>query len=102
MTTNRDKKFFRTIGHQLNPVVMVGGNGITEAVITETERALADHELIKIRVNAEDKAERVEMLDEVTTRTNAELIQLVGGIALLYRKAAKPNKALSNIIRFGQ
>ena len=49
-TSSADKKYLRALGHQLKPVVTVAGNGLTENVITEVDRALNDHELIKIKL----------------------------------------------------
>ena len=48
-TSSADKKYLRSLGHPLKPVVTVAGNGLTESVVTEINRALNDHELIKIK-----------------------------------------------------
>jgi RNA-binding protein len=93
------KKKFRTIGHQLNPVVMVAGKGLTEGVGLELERALEDHELIKVKLNLADPAERREMAAELCEQHRAELVQAVGKVILIYRKALKPNPKLSNLLR---
>ena len=50
-----ERKRLRQIGHALNPVVMIGGQGLTENVIEETNRALNDHELIKVKIAGEDR-----------------------------------------------
>ncbi len=98
--SHKEKKQFRTIGHELHPVVTVAGNGVSPGVLDELHRALRDHELIKVRIQGEDKAERVALLEEVTKATNSQLVQLTGGIALIVRRAQKPNKNLSNLVRF--
>ena len=54
-----EKKRFRQIGHQLNPVVMLGGQGLTEGVMAEIDRALEDHELIKVRIGGEVTRTRI-------------------------------------------
>ena len=53
-----ERKRLRQIGHALNPVVMIGGQGLTENVIEETNRALNDHELIKVKIAGEDREDR--------------------------------------------
>lgn len=93
-----DKKHLRGIGHKLSPIVMIGDKGLSEGVDAELERALEDHELIKIKVNAE-AGERKLMIDQLCAKHRAELVQAVGKTALLYRPAQKPNAKLSNLLR---
>ena len=76
--------------HKLKPVVIIGANGLTEAVHQEIDIALESHELIKIRVNAEDKASRNAMTREICERHNAQEINQIGHILTLYRHAEKP------------
>lgn len=94
-----EKKRFRQIGHQLNPVVLLGGQGLTEAVLAEIDRALEDHELIKVRLGGEDRELRQAMIDEIVQSTNSQAVQTIGKLVLLYRAAKKPNPRLSNILR---
>ena len=98
-TDNQTRKQFRAIGHKLNPVVIIS-NGLSENISAELERALNDHELIKIRVNAADREEKQAILDSICKTHRAELIQLTGHIALLYRAALKQKRELSNLVRF--
>ncbi|WLF83735.1 ribosome assembly RNA-binding protein YhbY [Moraxella sp. ZY210820] len=93
-------KKLRAIGHHLNPVVMLGSNGLTDAVLEETERALNDHELIKIKVAGEDRELRQHMIEQLAEETQAHVVQKIGKMALLYRKAVEQNQNLSNIVRF--
>jgi len=72
--------------HKLNPVVIIGGNGLTENVHKEIDTALKAHELIKIRVNALDKDERAEMVGEICDRHDAVLIQTIGHVVVMYRE----------------
>ena len=72
--------------HQLKPTVMIGNAGLTEAVLKEIELTLKLHELIKIRVMAE-RAERVAILTEICTKLNAEPVQHIGKILVIF----KPN-----------
>jgi RNA-binding protein len=96
--TNRQKKQFRAIGHQLKPVVTVGAKGITEGVLTELDRALTDHELIKIRVN-QDRDERPITLAQITEKMNAEIVQAIGRTALILKPSKNPDPHLSNLLR---
>ncbi|MEB4800035.1 ribosome assembly RNA-binding protein YhbY [Acinetobacter soli] len=95
----QELKRLRQIGHALNPVVMIGGQGLTEGVIEETNRALNDHELIKIKIAGEDRDARAQVIDALIAETQAEVVQKIGKIALLYKKAAKQNPNLSNLVR---
>lgn len=95
---NRQRKQLRAIGHRLNPVVIVS-NGLTEGVVAEIERALTDHELIKIRINAADREEKQELVAAICSKLNAELVQMAGHIALIFRAALKPKPELSNLLR---
>jgi len=96
---NQQKKRFRTIGHQLQPVVTVAGKGITENILTETTRALTDHELIKVKVAIGDREEKAAAITTILEVTDAALVQSIGSIILIYKPAAKPNPKLSNILR---
>ena len=101
MVDKTQQKRFRAIGHQLNPIVTIGGNGFSENVVNELNRALNDHELIKVKIHAEDRDDRAETVAELVKVTSAELIQRIGNVALIYKPAAKPQPGLSNILRSG-
>ena len=98
--TQEQKKQYKSIGHHLKPVLTVVDNGLTEGVLAELERALGDHELIKIKVNILDRESRLEAIAELCKAGKAELVQVIGKMALLYRKNVNVNKQLSNIHRF--
>lgn len=99
MLSNEDKKRFRAIGHKLKPVIIIGGKGLSESVLEELGRALEDHELIKVKMAVEDRADRQLITREISDRTGAEPVQAIGKMLLLYRPAKKPNPRLSNLIR---
>lgn len=96
--TQAQKKQFRTIGHGLKPVVTIAENGLSESVLAELQRALDDHELIKVRIST-GRDQLKELLEKITKDCNCECIQRVGKIALLFRAAKEPKKNLSNIPR---
>lgn len=81
------RKFLRAKAHSLKPVVITGQHGITPAVLNEINLALDHHELIKVRVNAGQREERQAMITQICAETGAELIQAIGHIITLYRKA---------------
>ncbi|MFT4614243.1 MAG: RNA-binding protein [Bacteroidia bacterium] len=96
---NWDKKQLRAIGHKLKPVVTVSGNGLSEGVLAELDRALEQHELIKIKLAVGDRDARAAVSNELCTRTGADLVQSIGNVVLIMRRAAKPDPKLSNLIR---
>lgn len=97
---NEQKKQFKSIGHDLKPVLIVAGNGVNEGVAAELERALADHELIKVEIRGEDRDERRAAIEELCKLGRAELVQVIGKKALIYRKNPQPKKDLSNVQRY--
>lgn len=96
---NATRRKYRAIGHKLQPVVIVS-NGLSDNVLKEIDRALNDHELIKIRVLAEDREDKAALIEEICAQTGAEVIQLAGHIVLLLRKALKVKPDLSNLHRY--
>jgi RNA-binding protein len=76
----------RRLGHNLEPVVLVGQNGISPNLVAEMQRALNDHELVKVRARVGDRELRDAILDELAKSTGAEIIQRVGHVGLYYRR----------------
>jgi RNA-binding protein len=95
----QEKKRFRTIAHSLSPIVTIAQKGLAESVLKEIDRALEEHELIKVKIFAADRDARKEIIAEVSELAAAELVQSIGNIAVLYRAANKPDPRLSNILR---
>ena len=96
---NADKKHLRRLGHNLKPVVTIAGKGLSENVGAEIERALADHELIKVKLSVGDRDAKKALTEQICQQFDAMLIQYIGHIILLYRNAKKPNPKLSNLLR---
>lgn len=97
--TNQDIKQLRAIGHKLNPVVTIAGNGLTENVLAELERALGDHELIKVKLAVGSREARTAVTQEICDRSGAELVQSIGNVVVILRRSATPDPRLSNLIR---
>ena len=85
-------KRLRAESHQLKPVVMIGQNGLTEAVQNEIEIAIEHHELIKIRIPASEKSVKKQMIDSICARHNAEAVQAIGNVAVIYRRNVKSDR----------
>lgn len=79
------RKKLRAKAHSLKPVIMIGQSGLTEAVLVEINLALDYHELIKIRIRASDRKAGKQIIADICLQTEAELIQSIGQIAVLYR-----------------
>jgi RNA-binding protein len=92
LTTQQIRKL-RSLAHHLKPVVMIGDKGINDNILTELDRALEHHELIKVTIAGASKDERRALTDELCQASNAILVQLIGRISILYRpsKEAKQN-----------
>lgn len=88
--TTEQRKFLKAQAHGLKPVVMIGAQGLTAAVILEAGRALAAHELIKVRVLGDDRDARESHLAELCTALGAAPVQHIGKLLLLYKPADKP------------
>ncbi|ROR32085.1 YhbY family RNA-binding protein [Inmirania thermothiophila] len=86
MLSEPQKRNLRRLGHRLRPVVILGQAGLSAGVRAELERAFADHELVKVRINAADRAARAALLAAILEATRAELVQRIGHVALLYRR----------------
>jgi RNA-binding protein len=72
--------------HHLKPVVIIGTNGLNDAVLNEIEIALNAHEIIKIKIAGQDRDARNEIAHSICEKTGAILIQIIGNIAAIYRK----------------
>lgn len=92
--TPAQRKYLKSLAHDLKPVVMIGSGGLSEAVMAEVERSLTAHELIKIRVLNDDRAERERYLEAICAGTGAAPVQHIGKLLLVYRAAPEPRIAL--------
>ena len=87
--TPSQKRYLRGLAHPLKPVVLMGAKGLTDAVVAEIELALEHHELIKVKVTAEDREAREATIAEIAKRTQSAVVQRVGHTATLYRRSSE-------------
>lgn len=98
MPLSREKiKQYKTIGHNLKPIVTIAQNGLSEGVLGEFERALTDHELVKVKISVTDRDKRKQAALELSTKSGSELIQEIGKVALYYRVSNKKDIKTSNV-----
>ena len=83
--THAQTRFLRGQAHGLNAILQVGGKGISKTLVDEVVGALEHHELIKVKVAAEDRDAREALIRDLARRTDAALVQRIGHIAILYR-----------------
>jgi len=83
--TGKQHHHLRALGHALKPTVQVGKGGIDDGLIAAVDRALADHELIKVRIGETGGLARHEVADQLAARTHSEVAQVLGNVVLLYR-----------------
>ncbi|MCX7556838.1 ribosome assembly RNA-binding protein YhbY [Xanthomonadaceae bacterium JHOS43] len=80
------KRYLRGLAHPLKPVILMGAKGLTDSLLAELDLALEHHELVKVRITAEDREARDALVAELAQRANAQLVQRIGNIACLYRR----------------
>jgi RNA-binding protein len=93
----RQRRHLRALAHHLEPLVQVGKEGVTDAVVAAADQALTDHELIKIRLPQIDRDERGQMALELERGTRAAIAGTTGRVVLLYRR--HPNEPVIQLPR---
>ena len=86
MLTSPQRRALKARAHKLDPVVHIGAKGLTDDVVTEIDRALKAHELIKVRAAGLERDERAQAISSICERTGAQAVQQVGKVFVLYRK----------------
>ncbi len=84
--TGKQRQYLKGLAHPLSPIVRVGKGGITDAVIAELKKSLHSHELIKVRVEVDDSAERRTTAEKLAAATDSHLAATIGKVAVLYRE----------------
>ena len=85
-------RHLRALAHSLKPVVMLGANGLTDAVLAEIELAIAHHELIKVKLAGEDRDERRSIADAICEQLGAVNVQILGHNLIAFRAKPKDSK----------
>ncbi len=83
--TNNQKKYLRSLAHDLKPFVMIGQHRLSESVIAEIESTMLKHELIKIKLRVSDREEKQEVINKIIKLSKAELVQVIGGVLVIYK-----------------
>ena len=83
--TNNQKKYLRSLAHDLKPFVMIGQHGLSDSVIAEIESTMLKHELIKIKLRVSDRDEKQGIIKKIIKFSEAELVQVIGGVIVIYK-----------------
>ncbi len=89
--TSKQRKFLESKAHSLNPLVIIGGGGVTEEQIKQINAMLKNHELIKIKFN-EFKDEKFSLTEEIARKTDSTLVRIIGNVAILFKQAEEKEK----------
>jgi len=87
--SGKDKRALRARAHHLKPVVSVGAAGVSDGVLAELDVALDQHELVKLRIAADDREQRKDLIASLCRKAGAELIQRIGHTAVLFRERSE-------------
>src|SRR5215471_18841528 len=91
--TGKQRHHLRALAHHLDPVVQIGHDGVTAAVLAQIDAALSAHELIKVRVGAESPSDRDEAAEAIAAGTRAEIAQIIGRVVVVWRRRDTKKKA---------
>lgn len=89
MLNGKQRRFLRGLGHHLEPVVLVGKEGVSEGLVGALDTALTTHELIKVKLGESAGSDRRAMAAALAEASGAELVQVLGRTLLLYRRRAE-------------
>jgi len=84
--TGKQRRRLRALGHHLDPVLQVGQDGVSDAVVSQADAQLDAHELIKVKIGESSPQDRHEAADMLAARTQAQVAQVLGRTVLLYRQ----------------
>ena len=88
--STKQKQFLKGLAHHLSPVVILGANGLTEGVLAEIDNALNHHELIKVKISGAECETKQLIIDAIVRETQANAVQTIGHILVLYRPSDEP------------
>jgi RNA-binding protein len=90
---DKQKKHLRGLAHPLKAIVQVGAAGITPTLMNELDQTLEHHELVKVRIRADNREERDKLVADIVEKTHSALVARIGNVAVLYRKKSDPSAA---------
>ncbi len=85
MLSGRQRRYLRSLGHELRPVVQIGRDGLDDGLVAAVDQALTDHELIKVKLGEAANLDRHDAAADLAARTRSEVAQVLGHTVLLYR-----------------
>jgi RNA-binding protein len=86
MPSSKLRKALRAAGHHLSPIVQIGKDGVTEAVLRQLDEQLLAHELVKVKVGTESPEDRFQVAERLGDAAGAKIAQILGRTLLVYRK----------------
>ncbi len=90
--SNPQKKFLKGIAHNLNPMIIIGSNGVTDSLMAELETTLEHHELLKIKIAIGERDDRKKIVDYIIENTGALLVQTIGKTCVIFRQREKDSE----------
>lgn len=85
--TNPQKRYLKGLAHDLRPTIMVGAKGVTPSLLAELDAVLEQHELIKVKISAEDRETRDAWIEEMVKTSQSGLVTRIGNIAVMFRRS---------------
>lgn len=86
--SNAQKRYLRGLALDLKPIILVGAKGISDNLVSELQLALEHHELVKVKIAAEDRETRDSWISDLVAKSDAGLVARIGNVAVLYRRRA--------------
>lgn len=87
-------KHLRGLAHSLKPIVIIGDKGLTQAVLDEIDHALAAHELLKVKIRADEREQREAMVETICKKNRCEFVQRVGHVVTFFKRNKEAKIAL--------
>ncbi len=95
--TPAERQYLKGLAHSLNPVVMIGNQGLSDPVMREISISLDAHELIKIRVQGDDREQRTAMMEQICDELDAAPVQHIGKLLVIWRPSDKEKVTLPKV-----
>jgi RNA-binding protein len=92
MLNAKQRQFLKGLAHRLEPVVRIGKAGLTPGIVAETVKSLEAHELIKVRIEVDDSADRKELAEELAKASDSQIAGTIGKLAILFRQRGEKPK----------